>query len=127
MFANNALRRNTSTYYDSIPKDVNMLFILAGLDIVEFCCCCCCFVIVSFLHVVSFLHFLEPKCAVISLSVICAIQFMSATRAGTCTSESENVNGEQLDVTAKTNTERVQGTWEEFQNSLKSAKASLTG
>ena len=38
-----------------------MLFILAGLDIVEFCCCCCCFVIVSFLHVVSFLHFLEPK------------------------------------------------------------------
>lgn len=122
VFANNALRRSTSTYYNLFPNDINMLFILVGLDIAEFCCCCCCFrcclllvffVIVSFLHFLLFFFciFLNQQCAFISLSVICAIQIISATPAGTCTSESKNINGQQLDVTSKTKMERVHGTW----------------
>ena len=97
VFANNALRRSTSTYYNLFPKDVNMLFILVGLNIAEFCCCFrCCLFVCLFLSL--FCIFLSQQCAFISLSVICAIQIISATRVGNGTSKSKNIACSRLSV-----------------------------
>ena len=72
---------------------------LVGLDIVRCCCfvfvvfCCCLFFACCvFLHLLFFLHFLELTMRFYQFNVICAIQIMSATRAGTCTSESDNIS-----------------------------------